>query len=72
MAIRSRRGEVTVRARMTRRSPVGTVFLSFAFPDDVPTNVVTNPKVDPATDTSEFKVAAVHLEKTEAPKTLEV
>ena len=65
LEVRSRRGTVRARARVTRRSPQGTVFMSFAFPDESPTNVVTNPKVDPTTETPEVKVAAVAI--TRAP-----
>ena len=41
--------------------------MSFAFPEEVMTNFVTNPDVDPVTETPEFKVAAVSIEKVEAP-----
>ena len=49
--ISSRRGDVTTRVAITRTSPSGTVFMSFAFPDETP----------------EFKVAAVAVERIEAP-----
>ncbi len=65
--IRSRRGEVTTRVAITKTSPVGTMFMSFAFPEETMTNNVTNPEVDPTTETPEFKVAAVSVERVEAP-----
>lgn len=68
--IKSRRGEVITRVAVTRTSPRGTVFMSFAFPEEVMTNFVTNPEVDPRTETPEFKVAAVSIERVEAPSGL--
>ena len=65
--VTSRRGEVLTRSRVTRRSPEGTVFMSFAFPDESPTNNVTNPTVDPITETPELKVAAVAVERVQPP-----
>ena len=63
----SRRGEVLTRVKVTRTSPPGTMFMSFAFPEETPTNLVTNPEVDPVTETPELKVAAIRVEKIEAP-----
>jgi predicted molibdopterin-dependent oxidoreductase YjgC len=65
MRVRSRRGEVRVRARVTDRSPAGVVFMSFAFPE-TPVNVLTTRAGDPVTETPELKVAAVALSR-EAP-----
>ena len=65
--ISSRRGDVTTRVAITRTSPAGTVFMSFAFPEETLTNNITNPDVDPITETPEFKVAAVAVERIEAP-----
>jgi len=58
----SRRGEVTARAAFTRRSPVGTIFMSFHFRES-PTNVLTNPALDPKAGIPEFKACAVRVEK---------
>lgn len=58
----SRRGQVTVTARLTDRSPEGVVFLSFHFPEQVMTNVLTNDAYDPITETPEFKACAVRVE----------
>ena len=61
--ISSRRGDVTTRVAITRTSPSGTVFMSFAFPEETLTNKITNPDVDPITETPEFKACAVKVEK---------
>lgn len=58
----SRRGAVTAPVRLTERSPEGTVFLSFHFPGQVMTNVLTNDAYDPVTETQEFKACAVRVE----------
>jgi len=60
--VTSRRGRVTVRAHLTDRSPEGVVFLSFHFPEQVMTNVLTNDAYDPVTETPEFKACAVKIE----------
>ena len=60
----SRRGEVTARARVTEASPVGVVFMTFHFAES-PTNVLTNPAVDPVSKIPELKVCAVRVEKTD-------
>lgn len=65
--ISSRRGEVLTRVAVTRTSPVGTAFMSFAFPEETQTNLITNPEVDPITETPELKVATVAIEKVATP-----
>jgi predicted molibdopterin-dependent oxidoreductase YjgC len=60
--ITSRRGEVTVQTRLTDRSPEGVVFLSFHFPEQVWTNVLTNDAYDPITETQEYKACAVSIQ----------
>jgi len=62
----SRRGEVTARAAFTRRSPVGTIFMSFHYRES-PTNVLTNPVLDPQAGIPEFKACAVRIEKVAEP-----
>ncbi|MDI6857689.1 MAG: molybdopterin-dependent oxidoreductase, partial [Dehalococcoidia bacterium] len=59
----SRRGEVTAAARLTERSPVGVVFLSFHFPEQALTNVLTNDAYDPVAQTPEYKACAVRIER---------
>jgi predicted molibdopterin-dependent oxidoreductase YjgC len=58
----SRRGEVTATARITGASPPGVIFMTFHFAES-PTNVLTNPVVDPVAKIPEFKVCAVRVEK---------
>ena len=61
--VASRRGEVTVAARLTERSPRGLVFMSFAFPEFTRTNDVTSDAYDFITETPEFKACAVKISK---------
>ena len=59
----SRRGEVVAKAKVTEISPVGVVFMTFHFAES-PTNVLTNPALDPVSKIPELKVCAVRIEKT--------
>ncbi len=56
--VRSRRGEVEVRARVTERSRPGTVFMGFHF-DRPLTNLLTSPGLDEIALTPEYKACAV-------------
>jgi len=58
----SRRGEVIAKAKVTDISPLGVVFMTFHFAES-PTNVLTNPALDPVSKIPEFKVCAVKIEK---------
>jgi formate dehydrogenase major subunit len=58
----SRRGTVRAPVRVTDRSPVGVVFLSFHHPAQVWTNLLTTDAYDPITETPEFKACAVRVE----------
>ena len=58
----SRRGEIQIKARLTDRSPRGTVFTSFSFAS-VPVNILTGSGYDPVTETAELKVCPVRIEK---------
>lgn len=60
--ITSRRGQVFAAVRITDRSPEGVVFLSFHFPEQVMTNLLTNDAYDPISETPEFKACAVRIE----------
>jgi predicted molibdopterin-dependent oxidoreductase YjgC len=62
LVVSSRRGSVTVAAKITERSPKGTVFMSFAFPELTRTNDVTSDAYDFITETPEFKACAVKIE----------
>ena len=57
----SRRGAVEAKARVTDRSPVGTVFMNFHF-REAAVNLLTNPALDPIGKIPEFKVCAVRVE----------
>ncbi len=58
----SRRGEVIAKAKVTDISPPGAIFMTFHFAES-PTNVLTNPALDPVSKIPEFKVCAVRIEK---------
>ncbi len=60
--VSSRRGEVTARAKVTEVSPPGVVAMTFHFAES-PTNVLTNPALDPVAKIPETKVCAVRVEK---------
>ena len=58
----SRRGEVVAKAKVTEVSPVGVISMTFHFAES-PTNVLTNPALDPVSKMPELKVCAVRIEK---------
>ncbi len=60
--VKSRRGEVTVRAKVTDRVPQGLVWMAFHFREAC-ANWLTNPAFDPVTQTAEYKACAVAIEK---------
>jgi formate dehydrogenase alpha subunit len=60
--VSSRRGKVRAKAKVTDKSPVGTIFMTFHFAE-TPTNVLTNPALDPVAKIPEFKVCAVRVSK---------
>ncbi len=60
--VASRRGEVTVRAKITEVNPVGLVYMNFHFTES-PTNVLTINALDPISKTPELKVCAVKITK---------
>ena len=62
LRVKSRRGEVTVKAKVTDRIPPGMVWMAFHF-RDASANWLTNPAYDPETQTAEYKVCAVQMEK---------
>jgi formate dehydrogenase major subunit len=61
--ISSRRGSVTAPVHIDPNLRVGLAFMTFHFPDDVPTNVLTIEANDPRSGTAEFKAAAVRIER---------
>jgi predicted molibdopterin-dependent oxidoreductase YjgC len=60
--VRSRRGSVTVPVHIDRALRPGLTFMTFHFPDDVATNMLTNDAVDPLVGTAEFKATAIRIE----------
>ena len=60
--VTSRRGMVTAKTKVTEDSPPGVVSMTFHFAES-PTNMLTNPTVDPTAKTPELKVSAVKVEK---------
>jgi len=60
--VKSRRGEVRVKARITDQVPRGMVWMAFHFRDAC-ANWLTNPAFDPVCRTAEYKACAVRIEK---------
>jgi anaerobic selenocysteine-containing dehydrogenase len=58
----SRRGAVSVRAKVTEACSPGVVSLTFHFAE-TPTNVLTHAALDPVAKIPETKVCAVRIEK---------
>ena len=59
--VSSRRGKVRVKAKVTDRPPVGTVFMNFHF-HEAAVNLLTNPALDPVSKIPELKACAVKVE----------
>jgi formate dehydrogenase major subunit len=60
--VRSRRGQVRVKARITDQVPRGMVWMAFHFRENC-ANWLTNPAFDPVSETAEYKACAVKIEK---------
>jgi len=58
----SRRGRVLASANVTDNVMPGVIFMTFHFAESA-TNLLTNPAYDPVSQTPEFKVCAVKVEK---------
>jgi formate dehydrogenase major subunit len=65
VTVESRRGKVTLYARVDEGTPRGAVFIPFAF-YEAAANVLTNPKLDPFGKIPEFKYCAVRIRKSGA------
>lgn len=63
--VTSRRGTLVAAAKVTERSPAGTVFMTFHFAEAA-VNLLTTDAVDPIAKIPEYKVCAVRLEKVAA------
>jgi predicted molibdopterin-dependent oxidoreductase YjgC len=64
--VSSRRGSVLAPVRIDPSLRPGLVFMTFHFPDEVDTNIITIEATDPKSGTAEFKAAAVRIEKVPA------
>ncbi len=62
ISVKSRRGEVVVKARITKEVPQGLVWMAFHFREAC-ANWLTNPVYDPITQTAEYKACAVRIDK---------
>jgi len=62
VSVRTRRGEIRVKARADNAVSPGTVFVPFAFVEAA-ANLLTNPQLDPVGKIPEFKFCAVQVEK---------
>jgi formate dehydrogenase alpha subunit len=62
--VRSRRGEIEARVKVTERSPVGTIFMPFHYAEAA-VNRLTQTTPDPVAKIPELKVCAVRMEKME-------
>ena len=59
----SRRGSLRAPARIDRSLRAGLAFMTFHFPEQVQTNVLTIDATDPKSGTAEFKATAVRVQK---------
>jgi len=64
--VKSRRGEVTLRAGFDAGLSRGLLFMTLHFPDQTPTNQLTIEATDPIAGTAEFKASAVAIEPVRA------
>jgi formate dehydrogenase alpha subunit len=60
--VKSRRGKIEVRVKISRRSQPGVASLSFHFAE-CPTNLLTSSALDPIAKTPETKVCAIRIDK---------
>jgi len=63
--VSSRRGSVEAPVRVDPSLRPGLAFMTFHFPDEVDTNVLTIDVTDPKSGTAEFKAAAIRVERLE-------
>jgi len=66
ITVASRRGSISLYARVDEGTPRGAVFIPFAF-YEAAANVLTNPKLDPFGKIPEFKYCAVRVTKGGTP-----
>jgi formate dehydrogenase major subunit len=68
--VSSRRGALEVPVHLDTALRPGLVFMTFHFPDQVDTNVLTIEATDPKSGTAEFKATAIRIEKLAEPATV--
>lgn len=61
--VTTRRGEISVRARLTPGIRQDTLFIPFHWPGGGRANLLTNPALDPQSRMPEFKVCAARMER---------
>ena len=61
--VSSRRGSVRAPVRVDPGLTAGLAFMTFHFPDEVDTNLLTIDATDPKSGTAEFKAAAVRIDR---------
>jgi len=61
----SRRGSVVAPVHVDDSLRPGLTFMTFHFPEQVPTNVLTIDAIDPKAGTAEFKASAIRIERLE-------
>ena len=61
--VSSRRGTISAPIRIDPSLRPGLVFMTYHFPDEVDTNIITIDATDPKSGTAEFKAAAVRIDK---------
>jgi predicted molibdopterin-dependent oxidoreductase YjgC len=69
--VTSRRGSVTAPVRVQRSLRRGLAFMTFHFPDEVETNLLTINATDPKSGTAEFKATAIRVEPLTVDETAE-
>jgi formate dehydrogenase major subunit len=72
VVVSSRRGSVEVPVHVDGALRPGLVFMTFHFPDQVDTNVLTIEATDPKSGTAEFKASAVRIDKLPPERRAEV
>jgi formate dehydrogenase major subunit len=63
--VSSRRGSVEAPARADDSLRPGLAFMTFHFPEEVETNLLTIDATDPKSGTAEFKAAAIRVDRIE-------
>jgi formate dehydrogenase major subunit len=66
--VTSRRGSVEAPVRTDRNLRPGLAFMTFHFPNQVDTNLLTKDAWDPKSGTSEYKATAIRIERVEEPR----